>query len=268
MTDTARATRDIVHIDEDRCDGCGLCVPSCAEGAIRIVDGKATLQADNLCDGLGNCLGVCPKGAITIQRRQADAFDEQAVQAVQAVQDPAGDDSPQLRRRGDPEVGPPAGGCPGARMTRFDASPDAGPADEAGGPGAGGASALRHWPVKLALLSETGELWNEADVLLAADCAAFAMGDFHAALLSGKTLAIACPKLDETRPYVEKLARLFARPSIRSLTVARMQVPCCGGLEHIVHEALVQADRTLPVTVVTVGAQGNIVRIEPQTLGA
>ncbi len=265
MTHATRQTRDIVHIDEDLCDGCGLCVPSCAEGAIRIVHGKAKLQAENLCDGLGSCLGVCPKGAITIERREADAFDEQALQAGRGSDGP---DAPPHRRGHDADAVPQAAGCPGARVMRFDAQAAGGtsPAPAPGAP-SGGPSALGHWPVKLALLGETSELWDGADVLLAADCAAFAMGDFHGSLLAGKTLAIACPKLDDPEPYVRKLARVFARASIRSLTIARMQVPCCGGLEQIVHEALGQAGRPLAAHVVTLGPQGNIVRMQPQTLG-
>ena len=235
-----RAVRNIVTIDEDKCDGCGLCVPSCAEGAIRIVDGKAKLVAENLCDGIGNCLGECPKGAITIEPREVDAFDETAVET-------------HLRK---PEPPRPFTGCPGTKL-RMMTDADAG-ATEAGpeaqpkvrinpntAPGALPPSGLAHWPVQLALLPETGPLWDGADVVLAADCAAFALNGFHEQVLGRrKTLAIACPKLDDTAPYVEKLARVFAANDVARVTVVRMEVPCCMGLTAVAQQALERAGRS------------------------
>lgn len=237
----AKGTRKIVHIDGDKCDGCGLCVPSCAEGAIEIIDGKAVLAADNLCDGLGNCLGVCPKDAIVIEERPADAFDEAAVEA-------------HLEAAGKDEA--PCG-CPGSLLQKL--SPATGAAAVSASPG-GQASALQQWPVQLTLLPEQSDIWNGAEVLLSADCAAFAMGDFHSRMLSGRTLAIACPKLDDTGPYVEKLARIFAGNEIAGITVARMQVPCCG-LDAIARQALTQAGKAIPLTVVTVGIGGEVLDI-------
>ena len=249
-------TRSIVHIDEDKCDGCGLCVPACAEGAIRIVDGKARLVADNLCDGLGACLGACPKGAITIEERPAEPFDERAVQADAA-------DAAEPEKAPDD---PLPCGCPGTAMRQL----LAGGAEDAAAPArpgrAGGRSRLGHWPVQLALLPETGDVWAGADVLLSADCVAFALPDFHERLLAGRTLAVACPKLDDAPARTDKLARVFAGNDIRSVTVARMEVPCCGGLERMVTAALAAAAADVPVSVVTVSAEGEI--LDVRTLAA
>ncbi len=264
MTD--QQLREIVHIDEDLCDGCGQCVPSCAEGAIRIVDGKAKLVADNLCDGLGNCLGTCPKGAIHIETRRADAFDEQAVAEHTGQRADSGHAPAQAPMGADESPARSTfSGCPGARLMRMNAAP-AGPSAK---PAAttqiqalqGDApSRLGHWPVQLALLPVEGDIWADADVLLSADCVAYAMADFHERLLAGRTVAVACPKLDDTQPYVDKLAKVLAANEIRSLTVARMSVPCCGGLEMIV-KAVDHADVQIPVKTVIVGLDGRIEQV-------
>ncbi len=244
--------RQIVHIDEDQCDGCGQCVPSCAEGAIQIIDGKAKLLADNLCDGIGNCLGTCPRGAIRIEERQADAFDEEAVR--QHLTDTPAEPSATVNAS---RSEMPSFGCPGMKLRTMT------PQKPASGPKApvGGGSELQQWPVQLQLLPAGGDLWKDADVLLAADCVSYAMGDFHDRLLTGKTLAIACPKLDDSQPYIDKLAGVFAEGGVKSLTVARMEVPCCGGLEAIVQAAMEQAGVTLPLTVVVVSVDGAIQQI-------
>jgi len=244
---TATWTRKIVRIDEDRCNGCGVCVPSCAEGAIRIIDGKARLVAENLCDGLGNCLGTCPQDAITIEERPAEAFDEEAVEAHKAAGACPAEASPAPAAK-------LSGGCPGA-MARQLAPAPAPPAPA----GRGVASRLGHWPVQLALLPTEGALWRDADVLIAADCVGFAVPDFHERLLAGKSLAVACPKLDNTQPYIDKLAHVFAHNSVRSVTVAHMEVPCCNGIVHVVRTALERSGRTdIPVTDVTIGVDGTI----------
>ncbi|HDZ20379.1 hypothetical protein LCGC14_0397690 [marine sediment metagenome] len=236
MTD--KTVRQIVLIDEDKCNGCGECVPSCAEGAIEIIDGKARLLADNLCDGLGNCLGTCPQDAITIAERPADAFDEQAV-AVHIQSCPTGPTEQSHV-------------CPGMKFRQLG---ERGPTADPAAAGEGATSQLTHWPVQLTLLPEQGPIWDDTDVLLSADCVAYAAADFHSGLLAGRTLAIACPKLDDGQAYVDKLARIFAANDIRSITVARMEVPCCG-LDAIVREALTRADKPLPVTVVTISTTG------------
>lgn len=231
--------RKIVVIDEDKCNGCGECIPSCAEGAIKIENGKAKLIADNLCDGLGNCLGTCPQDAITIEERPAEEFDAQAVAKAQA--DTQCDCT-------SPAMG---GGCPGSALHKF--KPNA-PATAKSGPGL---SRLSQWPIQLHLLPTHGDIWQDADVLIAADCTAFALGGFHDELLAGKTLAIACPKLDQVQIYVQKLTEIFTTNKIKSLTVARMSVPCCGGLVNIVTEALESAGLEIPVRVVTIEIDGN-----------
>jgi Fe-S-cluster-containing hydrogenase component 2 len=241
--------RAIVKIDEEKCDGCGACVPSCAEGAIKIIDGKARLVADNLCDGLGNCLGTCPRGAITIEHRAADAFDEEvmhvhlshaahAAHAARAVEAPAA-----------------ACGCPGAALRNLRPVATTRAHEETAA-----ASQLGHWPVQLHLLPVEGQVWQDADVLIAADCVGFAMPDFHGRLLAGKTLAVGCPKLDDVAAYVAKLAQVFVRNPVRSVTVAHMEVPCCTGIVAAVRQALAQAGRTdLRLRDITVGVDGRVV---------
>ncbi len=225
--------RQMVRIDEEKCNGCGECVPSCAEGAIQIIDGKARLLADNLCDGLGACLGDCPLGAITVEEREADEYDETAVHdhLKEIGREP-------LHHHDDPVV-PVASGCPSAAVKSF-AAPAAGgcpsaqtmsfnePSADTAGDGASRPSRLAQWPVQLHLVPATAPFFQNADVLLAADCAPFAYADFQEELLKGKALAIACPKLDNTEPYVEKLTAMITQSNIKSLTVVHMEVPCCN----------------------------------------
>ncbi len=194
------AMRKIVEIAAAKCNGCGLCVNACAEGAIQLVDGKARLVQDDYCDGLGACLGECPQGAITITEREAATFDAQAVAVHLTSHD-----------REAPARTPvmPHAGCPGAAMRQFNAEA---PASRVPG-------ALRQWPVQLHLVSPTAPYFRDADLLLAADCAAFACGDFHARFLAGHALAIACPKLDDPTGYVEKLAAMISEGGLRSLTI-------------------------------------------------
>jgi NAD-dependent dihydropyrimidine dehydrogenase PreA subunit len=253
--------RKIVRIDEDKCNGCGLCVPSCAEGAIRIIDGKARLLAENLCDGLGACLGDCPQDAITIEEREADEFDEAAVNvhlkkighpaahAPQPVHGHHGGGCPSAQVRSFAE--PAGGGCPSARLMSIDRSaqadrPAAGPAP----------SRLAQWPVQLHLVPPTAPFLQDADVLLAADCAPFAYPDFHEDLLKGKALLIACPKLDDTAPYLDKLTAMIQQGRIRSLTVVHMEVPCCTGLIHLARQAIANSGREVPLETVCIGIRG------------
>jgi len=244
-----KTLRKMVRIDEDKCDGCGLCVPDCAEGAIKVIDGKARLLAENLCDGLGACLGVCPKDAITVVDQEVDAFDEEAVE-TQRRADTAAAQAP----------APTPCGCPGTMLRQLDPAPLAAEAAPATSP-SGRPSRLGQWPVQLSLLPPGGAMWQDADVLICADCVPFAMGDFHERLLAGKKLAIACPKLDNVQPYVDKLAAVFSTAAVKSITVAHMEVPCCTGILMVVRNALAQAGRTdIPVRDVTVGLDGTIVR--------
>ncbi|TAM49446.1 MAG: 4Fe-4S ferredoxin [Acidobacteria bacterium] len=225
--------RDVVRIDEARCDGCGLCVTACAEGAIALVEGKALLVSEAHCDGLGACLGHCPQDAITVARAEAAPFDGAA-----AAQPAHG-----------------AGACPGSRAVSF-----AEPARRPGADAAGHPSALRHWPVQLHLVAPAAPYFRGADVLLAADCVAYAVGGFHRDHLAGRSLAIACPKLDVRQEvYLEKLVAMIDEAEIASLTVMVMEVPCCGGLVQLARLAAARASRRIPVDVVVAGIRGDIV---------
>ncbi len=238
------AIREMVRIDEEKCDGCGLCVPSCAEGAIQIIDGKAKLLADNLCDGLGACLGDCPQGAITIEKRDADEFDEAAVE--KRLQE--------IGRTPEPHSAAPAatGGCPSAQVKTLE------PESSTGELVGQRPSELRQWPVQLQLVPPTAPFLQDAELLLAADCVPFAHADFHKDMLKGKALLIACPKLDDGQAYIEKLTQMFAQGGITSLCVAIMEVPCCSGLVSIVRQALTNSGAEIPLEIITVGIGGEI----------
>jgi NAD-dependent dihydropyrimidine dehydrogenase PreA subunit len=259
--------REIVEIDEARCDGCGQCVPSCAEGAIRMVNGKARLVGDVLCDGLGACLGECPQGALRVVRREAPAFDEQAVASHLAglrVEPPPPPAAPRRVALSVVQASPgPSGGCPGSRSRELSPrSPAAVPgcapapgATPAQGP-APGASALSHWPVQLELVAPRAPWLAGADLLVAADCVPFAYADFHRDLLAGRRVVVGCPKLDDERSAVARLAEIFRESAPRSVTVARMEVPCCGGITRAVREAIRLSGRDVPCTEATIGVQG------------
>ncbi|BDG08710.1 ATP-binding protein [Anaeromyxobacter paludicola] len=256
--------RKIVQIDEAKCDGCGQCIPSCAEGAIQLVDGKARLSADQLCDGLGACLGECPQGAITVIEREAEAFDEEAVEAHLAAKEPppAPVAKPRASLRLVPtEPAPAGGGCPGARTMTFVAPASAGgnAAMLPPPPGPGAAlSQLGQWPVQLHLVPTRAPYFAGADLLVAADCVPFAYARFHEDFLAGKRLVVGCPKLDDLQAYVAKLTQIFAGNSIRSVTVLRMEVPCCGGISMAARQALAQAGKVIPFQDVVIGVQGDV----------
>jgi NAD-dependent dihydropyrimidine dehydrogenase PreA subunit len=240
--------RDIVIIDEERCDGCGLCVPACHEGALRIVNGKARLVADRLCDGLGACLGHCPRGAIRIEQRPAEAFDEAAVAAARtACPASPGPKSPRV-----PAPDHSAGGCPGTRMAQFARPTQAGCAPRETG------SELTHWPVQLRLLPPTAPVLRGARLLIAADCVPVAYADFHRELLHGRAIAIACPKLDDSRGYVEKLAAMLINGEPESVTIAHMEVPCCSGILRMVLEAAHRANYSGPLEDVVISTDGRV----------
>jgi NAD-dependent dihydropyrimidine dehydrogenase PreA subunit len=233
--------REIIEIDEELCNGCGVCVSACAEGAIQIIDGKARLVKDEYCDGLGACLGECPTDAIRIIQRNAPEFDEGAVEIHLS----------NIGRAPAAAHAHGGGGCPGSMMRQFAPAAAASTAVATGTP-----SALRQWPVQLHLVPPTAPYFRDADVVLAADCAAFACGDFHARFLANHALAIACPKLDDPSGYVEKLAAMITDGGIRSLTIVMMQVPCCRGLQRFVELALQTAGRRVPVRTVVVSLEG------------
>ena len=250
--------RKVVQIDEAKCDGCGECVTSCAEGAIAIIDGKARLVSEVYCDGLGACLGQCPQGAISVEEREADAFDEAKVhehlhrQATAKKKAAAPVPVPMM-------VPPSAGHqCPGSMLRNLGA---ARPAQTSGGNGdavAPNPSELTNWPVQLALVPPFAPYLQGADLLLAADCVPFAYADFHRTFLRGKPVLIACPKLDNVGPYVQKLAQIFQMAQPKSLTILRMEVPCCGGITRIAEQARELAQSDVPVREVIIGVQGDI----------
>lgn len=272
--------RKIIRIDEEKCDGCGLCIPNCPEGALQVIDGKVRLISDLLCDGLGACLGECPKGAIEVEERVAEKYDERKVmenmvtkgtntlkahlshlrdhgqtEYLKEAEDfmkEKGIQNP-LAAEGKKPHGASPCGCPGAREMSF------GGAEERAGAPAEVKSRLRQWPVQLHLVSPQAPYFNKADVVLAADCVAYAYGNFHNEFLKGKALAIACPKLDSDQEiYAEKVKSLFEDAKINTLTVLTMEVPCCMGLLHTVKEAMAASKRKVPVKHVVIGIQGDI----------
>lgn len=236
------AKRQIIRIDQDKCDGCGMCVPSCAEGAIQIVDGKAQLLADKFCDGLGACLGECPQDALSIETRDAEEFVGPAPGASHAdASAPA------------PEPGGEVFVCPGSRMQQF---------QREAGPKAPGAetSALAHWPIKLRLVAPKAPFLKGANLLVAADCAPFAAGDFHSRYLEGKAIVCGCPKFDDVSEHVAKLTAILKENDIQEISIVNMEVPCCFGLVQIVRQALEASGKSLPVTICTLGTAGQLLQ--------
>ena len=258
--------REIVIIDEDLCDGCGECIPACAEGALRIVDGKARLAADRLCDGMGACLGHCPQGAIRIEHREAEGFDEAAVQqhlrsdgVATRSAEPAACPSGQLMAFGG-NSGKNGGGCPGARFAQFSGKEGVSGAAPAGdGARVGQPSALTHWPVQLRLLPPTASVLRNARLLVAADCVPVACADFHSSMLRDHAVVIACPKLDDTSGYVEKLEMMIRENDLREIDVVRMEVPCCAGILQAVLEAHRRAGSEVPVSDSVVSIRGEVI---------
>lgn len=256
--------RNIIKIDEDKCNGCGQCIVDCAEGALAIVDGKAKLIKESYCDGLGACLGNCPTGALTLEEREAPEFelpeDMAAHAAVSAPHAHAAAHAVAPKPSGCPSGGfasphaAPSGGCPGSRARQFQRQETAAAAPTAESP-----SELGHWPIQLHLVNFAAPHFQNADILIAADCSAFACGSFHPRLLKGKAVAIACPKLDDPSGYLEKLTALFQHANPRSVTITRMEVPCCGGISQWVLRARSQAGSTVPVQEITIGVEGAIV---------
>jgi ferredoxin len=240
--------RKIITIDKAKCDGCGLCVNACQEGAIELTQGKARLISDEYCDGLGNCLPECPTGAIEIVEKEATAFNEQAVQARQQ--------SRQLTKPASPACG---GGCPGSMAKLFDKKnpemPDrANQAKEE--PVPGGISQLRQWPVQLSLINPYAGYLKDADLLIAADCAAYAYGAFHQDFIKDRITMIGCPKLDDIQAYQEKLTEIFRNNEPHSITVVRMEVPCCSGIVSAVKKAMLDAQVIVPYTEVMISTDG------------
>jgi NAD-dependent dihydropyrimidine dehydrogenase PreA subunit len=292
--------RQIITIDEPRCTGCGDCIPACPEGALQVIDGKARLISDLFCDGLGACIGNCPTGAMKVETREAEPYDERRVMAESIVKAGPnviaahlrhlmehGEDgylsialdyleeqeipnpiemleqprTAQANTHAAPSAHAHGGGCPGSRMVDLRGNERQGSGitshnDESQGQ-------LRQWPIQLHLVTPIAPYFQGSDLLLAADCTAFAVGNFHDRLLRGKSLAIACPKLDvEMDRYVEKLIAMIDMAKVNTITVAIMEVPCCGGLTGLVSKALEKAHRKVPVKQVVVGIAGDILSEE------
>jgi Pyruvate/2-oxoacid:ferredoxin oxidoreductase delta subunit len=249
--------RKVVQIDQDKCDGCELCVAACHEGAIAMVDGKAKLVSDSTCDGLGACLPECPQGAISIVEREAAPFDEAAVAAARRAD--ARPVAPPATQEGG--LAPPhAGGCPSAlsRSLGPRPAPEARPEGSASSASTGRAAALANWPVQLHLAPIQAPYYQGATLLVAADCVPFAFADFHSQLLSGRTLLIGCPKLDDTSAYLEKLAAILRFNDVRAVEVAFMQVPCCHALRRLVSQAIAASGKSMPLGLTEISIQGEI----------
>jgi len=226
--------RKIIKIDEYKCDGCGLCAEACHEGAIGILDGKAKLLRDDYCDGLGDCLPVCPTGAITFEEREAAEYDEAAVKSRQ------------------PET--LACGCPGTHSKSIEQTK----AEPAAGQPAPAQTHLNQWPIQIKLVPVNAPYFKNAHLLIAADCAAYAYGNFHAEYMKNRITLIGCPKLDDG-DYSEKLTDILKLNDIKSVMVARMEVPCCGGIENAVKTALKNCGKMIPWQVVTISTDGQII---------
>ena len=244
-------TRKIIEIDEELCDGCGNCVPSCAEGALQIVDGKARLVAEVYCDGLGACLGECPKGALNIVEREADEFDENAVEERLSS----------LSREEKQELHTQPAGCPSAQLKSF---PSAAPVQtsEMHSPRQAASSELTHWPVQIRLVPPTAPFLKGADLLVAADCTPVAYPNFHRDFLKGKAVMVGCPKFDEAQEYIRKFSDIFKTADIKSVTVVVMEVPCCQGLPIIVEKGLEMSGKKIPVEKTIISARGDVLRTE------
>jgi len=256
--------RKIIEINEELCNGCGNCVTGCSEGALKIINGKAKVVNEKFCDGFGDCIGHCPTGALKIVERETEDFDEKAVEnhlrdnfGEQAVNKMKEAQKNHAQKSVDHANAFHHGGCPSARFMQFNKN-DQKASQSASDRNAPLKSELRHWPVQLHLVSPSHPAFKNADLLIAADCVAFAFGDFHEKLLKGKTLAIACPKLDDTDGYVEKLVEIFKFNSIKSVTCAIMEVPCCSGLLRIVKTAIAMSGVDVPLKSVTIGIEGDI----------
>ncbi len=239
-------TRQVIKIDEERCDGCGLCAEACHEGAIQIIDGKAKLVSDSYCDGLGDCIGECPRGAISFETREAAPYDEEAVKRNQAARQ---------------EDSLPCG-CPGTASRSLAREENATPCKDSAAPPVSAQSTLSNWPIQLKLVPVNAPWLQGADVLLAADCSAASIPDFHGKYLDGKILLMGCPKLDDADSYRKKLAEMIQANEFRSLHVVIMEVPCCGGLTRLAEEAVEKARKSLDLKTTVVDVRGKVLREE------
>ena len=271
-----KMVRQIIHIDEEKCNGCGLCANACHEGAIDIIDGKAKLVRENFCDGFGDCLPNCPTGAITFEEREAPAYDEAAVKEsrrkkaegaerpVDVRLAPTGVERRQVMTEREAQMRAEmeqhavhAGGCPGSRFMQFDHNDEQKDA-QAHTANVKPVSRLMQWPCQIKLLPAQAPFYDGAKLLIAADCTAYAYADMHEDFMKGKITLIGCPKLDNI-DYSEKLTEIIANNSIKSVTIVRMEVPCCGGLQRAAETALKRSGKFIPWQVVTISRDGRII---------
>jgi len=239
---TAKTLRKIIRIDEEKCDGCGACVPACAEGALQIIDGKAKLVSETYCDGLGACLGECPRGAITIEERAAEEFDEEVAKLHLEEEKQTIEELPC--------------GCPSATVTQFERqeTTEVVPVEATDQ-----RSMLSHWPVQLTLVPPIAPFLQGTDLVLVADCVPFAYAGFHQDFIKDHAVLVACPKLDDFQAYLAKLTDILRQSSVKSLTIVHMEVPCCSGLTFMVKQALQQSGKEdLSFKEVTIGIKGDI----------
>lgn len=236
-----KETRDIIRIDEELCDGCGLCVPACAEKAIQIIDGKAKLIGEKFCDGLGACLGDCPQGALSIEKRDVEPFDEEAVEELILSQ--------QKSKKGSP--------CSSGCEVLMEREVDKG-GEKEGDVIKSAPSALRHWPVQLKLISAGAKFLEHSHWLIAADCAPFAFADFHKRFIEGKSLLIGCPKLDDLSYYYKKLIELIKEHTPETITVVIMEVPCCSGFAQLVSKVIEDLDLDIKRETIVLSLRGEI----------
>jgi ferredoxin len=239
-----KVSRKIIRIDEDLCNGCGQCVPSCAEGAIAVVDGKARVLSEKFCDGLGACLGECPQGALSIEERVAEEFDERAVEI-------------HLEETEKAREAPMACGCPSSHIQILSKT---GPCEKANEPRRQEASGseLSHWPVQIRLVPPKAPFLKRAHLLVAADCTPVVYPDFHRDFLKGKAVLVGCPKFDDVEAYVEKFRDIFRDADLQSVTILDMEVPCCSALPRIVQKGMEEAGKKVPLEEVTLTPRGEV----------
>jgi len=246
-----KVLRKIIEIDEELCDGCGLCIPSCAEGAIEIVDGKAQIIADKLCDGLGACLGECPTGALKVIEREADDFDEEAVE--EHLEEKAKETAEEKQQM-------PCG-CPSTQIHTFVPIESHPETQIPSAIGTEGESALSHWPVQIRLIPPKAPFLKGADLLVLADCVAVAYSRLQSDFIKGKVVMMGCPKFDGAEEYIERFAEIFKIAGIKSITTVYMEVPCCTGLPMIVKKGLEASGQTIPINDVVISTRGKL--LEP-----
>ncbi len=242
-----KVLRKIIQIDEERCNGCGQCIIGCAEGALELIDGKARVIGEKYCDGLGACIGECPTGALTIIEREADEFDEAAVEAL-------------LENKHEKAAAPC--GCPSTGLQVFSAPSACETANRPASIPAGEDSALTHWPVQIRLVPADAPFLKGADLLVVADCVPIAYPSIHQNFMKGRVVMMGCPKFDDAKSYIDKFAAVFAHAGLKSITVLVMEVPCCSGLPTIVRKGLAASGASVPLTEIVIGIKGDVLQMK------